>query len=66
VKSIFAPVLMVTLLLLSGCAEYRAKMAAEQEVEDDAKCHAYGAQQGDPAYVRCLARLDAARASPAR
>jgi len=58
----FAPVPMAAvLLLLSGCAEYKAKMAAEQAAEDDAKCHSYGAQQGDPAYVQCRAQLDATR-----
>jgi hypothetical protein len=59
----FVPVLMA-MLLLCGCAEYRATFAAEQAAEDDAKCHSYGAQQGDPAYVQCRARLDAARTPP--
>lgn len=47
--------------MLSGCAEYRAKIAAEQAAADDAKCVSYGATRGDPAYVQCRAQLDAAR-----
>src|SRR5262245_31144614 len=48
-------------LLAAGCADYYAKLAAQHAAEDDAKCHSYGAKQGDPAYVQCRAQLDAAR-----
>jgi hypothetical protein len=48
-------------LLLVGCAEYKAKLAAQRAAEDDAKCQSYGAKPGDPAYVQCRAQLDAAR-----
>ena len=48
-------------LLLGGCADYYAKLAAERAAADDAKCLSYGAQRGDPAYVGCRAQLDAAR-----
>jgi hypothetical protein len=47
--------------LLTGCAEYRAKIAAQQAAEDDAKCISYGATRGDAAYIQCRAQLDAAR-----
>ena len=47
----------ITLILLTGCAEYRAYLAAE----DDAKCKSYGAKVGEPAYVACRASMDAAR-----
>ena len=47
----------ITLILLTGCAEYRAYLAAE----DDAKCKSYGAKEGEPAYVACRASMDAAR-----
>jgi hypothetical protein len=48
-------------LSLIGCAEYKAKLAAERAAVDDAKCQSYGAKPGDPAYVQCRAQLDAAR-----
>jgi hypothetical protein len=48
-------------LLVAGCAEYQARLAAQHAAEDDAKCQSYGAKQGDPAYVQCRAQLDAAR-----
>jgi hypothetical protein len=52
-------------LLLGGCAEYQAKVAAAQAARDDAKCISYGATLGDPAYVQCRAQLDAARTQAA-
>ena len=48
-------------LLVAGCADYYAQLAAQRAAEDDAKCLSYGAKQGDPAYVQCRAQLDAAR-----
>jgi hypothetical protein len=50
---------------LSGCAEYKARLAAQQAAEDDAKCQSYGAKPGEPAYVQCRAQLDAARTQAA-
>jgi hypothetical protein len=52
-------------LALAGCAEYRAKVAAERAAADDAKCQSYGAKPGEPAYVHCSAQLDAARTQAA-
>jgi hypothetical protein len=43
-------------LALGGCAT-----AEQLAAEDDAKCTAYGANHGSPAYVQCRSQLDAAR-----
>jgi len=48
-------------LLAVGCADYKAKLAAERAAADDAKCQSYGAKPAEPAYVQCRAQLDAAR-----
>jgi len=48
-------------MLVAGCAEYEARLAAQHAAEDDAKCQSYGAKVGEPAYVQCRAQLDAAR-----
>jgi uncharacterized protein YceK len=48
-------------ILLSGCADWKTKLAAKQDTEDEAKCQSSGGKPGDPAYEQCLAQLDAAR-----
>lgn len=55
------PLALLGVVILSGCAEYRARIAAERAAADNAKCLSYGAARGDPAYVQCRAQLDAAR-----
>jgi hypothetical protein len=52
-------------ILLSGCADWKTKSAANQDTEDDAKCQSSGGKPGDPAYEQCLAQLDAARTQAA-
>jgi hypothetical protein len=52
-------------ILVSGCADWKAKLAAKQDTEDDAKCQSSGGKPGDPAYVQCRAQLDAARTQAA-
>ncbi|MGC2080456.1 MAG: hypothetical protein WA728_31485, partial [Xanthobacteraceae bacterium] len=52
---------------MTGCnlfPEYRAKIAAQQAAEDDAKCQGYGAKVGEPDYVQC--RVYALTAQQAR
>jgi hypothetical protein len=53
-------VVVAVFMLLSGCAEYRARMAAQQaaaqaqiDAQDDATCRSYGAQPGSDTYVAC-------------
>jgi hypothetical protein len=54
-----ALMLIAMALTLSGCltAEERARMAAEQNAADDAKCQSYGAKPGTDIYVTCRMRV---------
>jgi hypothetical protein len=51
---------MTILLLLTGCADYQAKLAAQRAAQqqaidqaDDATCRSYGAVPGSEVYVAC-------------
>ena len=55
-------------LLLTGCAEMRAREAAQERAAvaannaaDDAQCRGYGAAPGSPAYVQCRTQLGVQR-----
>lgn len=53
-------------LVLSGCAEYRAKQEASQLNADDAKCQSFGAQKGSAPYIQCMVGQDNRRAADKR
>ena len=59
-------VLAAITLTLAGCAESPARYwfdrAGEEKritAEHDTRCRSYGAKLGTPAYVNCMAQLDA-------
>lgn len=53
-------------IVLSGCAEYRAKQETAQLGADDAKCQSYGAQKGTVPYIQCMVEQDNQRAANKR
>jgi hypothetical protein len=62
-------VLLLVLVSLEGCAEYRAQQQANanaqyqaQLASDDAQCRSYGVQPGSPPYVQCRMNLNNLRA----
>jgi hypothetical protein len=58
--------LILTALLLSGCAthspETEAQGQADAAAKDAAKCQSYGLQPGNPEYEKCLTQLADKRA----
>jgi hypothetical protein len=57
-------------LLCTGCAEMRARIAAQQEAQrqainayDDSQCRSYGVQPGSDGYVACRMNLATNRAN---
>jgi len=60
-------------LLCTGCAEMRARIAAQQEAQrqainayDDSQCRSYGVQPGSDSYVACRMNLANNRAAQAQ
>ncbi len=62
----FRSLLMVTALVVAGCADHSPEAEARAEAAalaaDDAKCKASGLQPGTPAFEKCLTQLADQRA----
>lgn len=74
------PTVIVALLFLTSCADFQARMAAQQAANaqaatmqqqaindaDDAQCRSYGAKPGSDAYVACRMNLANTRQQAAK